>query len=152
MKNLFFIPFLYISFYAMAQDAGNTKIAKENQFLVDTWTGKGRFHSSSLHKTTGNINFDIEIEKDGKLDVKIGDANLIDPKIRKANYGFEIKGKLDKRIHPGIDLDKQKLIILLVMPENPQSGLQTIKGNFHLKSNYFFDFSMRVGGMTLERE
>ena len=48
--------------------------------------------------------------------------------------------------------EKDHLIILLVTPEERKGGVVVSNANFHLKSNYLFDFGMRVGGVTLVRQ
>ena len=72
--------------------------------------------------------------------------------ISEANYGFEIKGILNSTIKESVDFDKGHVIILLVLPENNRKNTSHSMANFHLKSNYVFDFGMRVGGVELVKK
>jgi len=47
---------------------------------------------------------------------------------------------------------KDHLIILLVTPLKDKDGALVSDANFHLKSNYVWDFTMRVGGVMLKKQ
>jgi len=42
-------------------------------------------------------------------------------------------------------------LILFVVPEENREDMTTADANFHVKSNYTFDFGMRVGGVMLTK-
>ena len=67
--------------------------------------------------------------------------------IDKADYGFEIRGTLDSKVKSDYGLDKDKVIVLLVLPIENRANIDSSEANFHLKSNFVFDFGMRVGSV-----
>jgi hypothetical protein len=100
----------------------------------------------------GEVPVEIILAADYKISAKIGEAYLTEVEIAKANYGIELRGVLDAKIKETIDFDKDHVIFLLVLQnENPQN-LEVIDANFHVKSNYIFDFDMRVGGVMLRKQ
>jgi hypothetical protein len=117
-----------------------------------TWKGEGNFFNISLNASIGSVPFEITIDKENIVTGKVGDARLTKTTIRKAGYGFEIRGILDTKLKKDHDLDRKHLIILLVMPEENRDSVRYSDANFHLKNNYFFDFAMRVGGVELRKE
>jgi len=76
----------------------------------------------------------------------LGDSQLMDARIEEWRNGYRVKGTLKGDVKNGVKLDKNCLFILLVNIDE-----EKIDGNFHIKSNFFFDFSMEVGGFTLTR-
>ena len=130
----------------------NDNLVADNPYLLGKWAGEGRFFDTDLNSEVGLVKIEIEINEDNAVDCKIGEALLINTSIAEAKYGFEIKGELDTKLKKGIELDKKYLIILLVLPEEGRSDVSMSDANFHLKSNYTFDFNMRVGGVKLTKE
>jgi hypothetical protein len=100
----------------------------------------------------GPVPFRIEIDKENIVSGMVGNARLTKTSIRKASYGFEIRGILDAKLKKDHDLDWDHLIILLVMPEDHRDSINYSNANFHLKNNYFFDFAMRVSEVALSKE
>ncbi len=131
-------------------DNGNS--VASNPFLIGKWAGEGRFLDINLNNEVGVVKIEIEIKEDNTILGIIGEAQLINASITETKYGFEIKGKLDSELKKGSDLNKDHLIILLVIPEENRKDVTKSDANFHLKSNYTFDFSMRVGGVLLTKE
>jgi len=134
------------------QNTDNENLIASNPYLIGKWTGEGRFLDRDLDKEIGIIKIEIEIKEDNTIHGKIGEAKLVNTRIAEAKYGFEIRGKLDSKLKNGNDLKKNHLIILLVLPEENRKDVTTSDANFHLKSNYTFDFSMRVGDVILSKE
>lgn len=145
-----FILILIISCNNQNTDNGN--LVASNPFLIGKWTGDGKLFDVDISKEIGLIKIDIEIKEDNSIHGKIGEANLINTSITESKYGFEIRGELNSKLKAGIDLNKDHLIILFVVPEENRQNLTKSDSNFHLKSNYTFDFSMRVGGVILKKE
>jgi hypothetical protein len=129
----------------------NEKLIASNPYLIGTWKGEGNFFNMSLNASIGPVPFEFTIEKDNIVSGKVGDARLTKTSISKTGYGFEIRGILDVRIKKDHDLDRDHLIILLVMPEDNRDSVNFSDANFHLKNNYIFDFRMRVGGVGLNK-
>ncbi len=152
MKNLAVMFILTLLISCVGQNTDNEILVASNPYLIGKWTGDGNFLDVDLDKEIGKIRIEIEIKKDNKILAKIGKAQLINTSIAESKYGFEIKGKLDSKLKDECDLDKDHLIILLVLPKQNKGDVLTSDANFHLKSNYTFDFSMRVGGVILTKE
>ena len=144
--------FILILALSCSQRPGNGNLVSSNPFLIGKWTGEGRFFDTDLHAEVGLVKIEIVIKGDSAIHCKIGEALMINTSIAKTKYGFEIRGELVSTVKKGMDLDKNHLIILLVLPEEGRDDVTTSDANFHLKSNYFFDFSMRVGGVKLTKE
>ena len=152
MKNLAVMFILTLLISCVGKNTDNEILVASNPYLIGKWTGDGNFLDVDLDKEIGKIRVEIEIKEDNKILAKIGKAQLINTSIAESKYGFEIKGKLDSNLKDECDLDKDHLIILLVLPKQNKGDVLTSDANFHLKSNYTFDFSMRVGGVILTKE
>jgi hypothetical protein len=128
------------------------EIIDSNPYLIGNWTGVGGFMDMKFAKSMGDVPFNILITKDHEITGTIGEAQINNMKISVASYGFGIKGILNSTIKEGVDFDKDHIIILLVLPEDNRQNVSSSSANFHLKTNYIFDFSMRVGGVQLVKE
>ncbi len=133
------------------QAADKEGVVAANPALIGTWTGEGRFLDAALDKDLGKVPLEVEINSDSTVAVGIGDARLTQTSIKKAGYGFEIHGILDSRIRKNKAEKKDHLILLLVTPVKDKDGVLMSDANFHLKSNYVFDLTMRVGGVMLKK-
>ncbi len=152
MRNLVMIFILILTISCSNQNADSENLVASNSYLIGKWSGEGKFLDGDLNKEIGVVMIEIEIKEDNTILGKIGEAQLINTSIEEVKYGFEIKGKLDSRLKSDSDLDKDHLIILLVFPEENRNDVTTSDANFHLKSNFTFDFSMRVGGVILTKD
>ena len=130
----------------------NQNLIESNPFLTGTWKGEGRFFNTTRNAEYGPILFEIVLSEEGIIKGNVGDARLTKTSIRKAAYGFEIRGILDAKLKKDKELDRKHLIILLVLPEDKRDSVKFSDANFHLKNNYIFDFRMRVGGVGLAKE
>lgn len=127
------------------------EIIKNNPFLIGTWTGTGNFLNISFNQEMGDIDFKVNITQNSEVRVFIGDTEIDHPEITKADYGFALKGTLKGPLKNGTPLTKDKIIILLVFPAITGETTRVSEANFHLKSNFVFDFTMKVGGVTLTK-
>ena len=134
------------------QAAEKQSVVAANPVLIGTWKGEGRFLDVALDKGLGKVPLEVEIKKDNTVAGRIGDAMLTRTSIKKARYGFEIHGILDSKIQKNKAEKKDHLIILLVTPAKDKEGVLVSDANFHLKSNYRFDLSMRVGAVTMKKQ
>jgi len=150
MKYLAIILVTFFTISCGQQILDSENVIQSNPYLVGKWIGEGRFLDKDLHEEIGDII--VEITKDNKVLARIGEATFTNTNIYKADYGFEIKGKLDKKVASSADLDKDCVIILLVLPKENRENAISSDANFHLKSNFTFDFGMRVGGVKLIKE
>jgi hypothetical protein len=152
MKNLAMMFILILAISCIDQNTDKGNLIASNPFLIGKWTGEGIFFDMDINKEVGPIKIEIEIKEDNSILGKIGEAQLINTNIAEAKYGFDIKGELDSELKKGTDLNKDHLIILFVIPEENRQDVTKSDSNFHLKSNYTFDFSMRVGGVILTKD
>ena len=130
----------------------NENIVAENPYLVGTWEGRGRLMDVDVTDKVGDIDIKIVIESDQNISLSVAGVIAENVKIEKATYGFDIFGELNEEISKTTPLDKSHIIILLVLPKEDRDKTDLSLGNFHLKTNYFFDFSMRVGGVALQKK
>ena len=115
---------------------------------IGNWEGQGRFYNVNFHEDVGMLPIHLEVNPDEKISGRVGNASLINGEISvdEHNHGFMIRGQLEGKIFPDSDFHKKKIILLLQIPQGDK-----IEGDFHLKNNFVFDFSMRPGGFTLHR-
>ncbi|MFY0653061.1 MAG: hypothetical protein JXQ96_13555 [Cyclobacteriaceae bacterium] len=136
----------------MGQDDKETKeIIATNSFLLGTWSGMGNFLDVSFAKDMGEVFIEVEIKEDNSINGHIGDSELLNLRMKKAEYGFAIYGELESKLNRKKDFEKDCLVILLVLAQEGRDSANSSDANFHLKSNFFFDFAMRVGGVTLTK-
>jgi len=134
------------------QAAEKENVVVANPALVGKWTGEGKFLDVAQDKDLGKVPLEVDIGNDNTVAGRIGDAKLTQTSIAKARYGFEIHGILDSRVKKGKTEKKDHLIILLVTPTKDKDGVWVSDANFHLKSHYCFDLTMRVGGVVLKKQ
>lgn len=123
-----------------------------NSVLIGKWMGEGEFLGKDIAKDIGKVALEFEISKDGAVTGKIGEAKLTETSIHKARYGIEIHGILDAPVKKDKAKKKDHLIILFVTPVKDKDGGLVSDANFHLKSNYVWDFTMCVGGVMLKKQ
>jgi len=152
MKIIAMMSILTIVLSCISQNADNANLVASNPYLIGKWTGEGRFLDRDFDKEIGVVKIEIEIGGDNTIQGKIGEAKLINTSIAEEKFGFSISGILDSKLKNGSDSKKDHLIVLLVLPEENREDATTSDANFHLKSNYTFDFTMRVGGVILTKE
>jgi len=114
--------------------------------LYGSWEGSGKLFNVKTNDLIGQIPFSIAVHPDNSVSGDLGDAQLMDAHIEEWRYGYRVKGTLKGDVKSEVKLDKNCLFILLFYVDE-----EKIDGNFHIKSNFFFDFSMEVGGFTLTR-
>ena len=148
----FLAIFLIVLMFSCVQDNSSPKeILDASPFLIGKWEGTGGFFDKDLNNIMGEVSIKINITSPEHITVAIGEARLKEIEMHKTNYGIELKGLLDKNIKDSIDLNKDHVIFLLVFQGENLEDLKVIDANFHVKTNYFFDFSMRVGGVMLKK-
>ncbi len=151
MKKLL-LCVLVISFVSCnTQKVDSAKLIDENKFLIGTWKGNGKFLDADLQQTLASIPIELEVKADHTILLNVAGINISNISINKAKYGFEIKGLLSDDVTKKKVSDKKHFILLFVIPENADSNLSKVDANFHLKSNFTFDATMRVGGVILSK-
>ncbi len=152
MKNFILFPFMSLIIISTISCSSqqNNDLISSNQYLIGKWVGNGKFLDKNLQHF-GLVSFEIEIKKDNTITGKIGDALLIETAIKKAkNFnGFEVYGILDTKLKKDKELNRKHLIILLNLPKGQNEIINKIDADFHLKTNFTFDFGMKVGNVQL---
>ena len=129
----------------------NETLVKDNPFLMGQWSGSGAFLDTNIRDKVGDVSIIVDIFQDGQVSVNFDDYDMKDIRLVETKYGFEIRGGIEPFSKSGVEFKKDKLIILLVFPKTDRETVTRSDANFHLKSNYFFDFTMRVGGVILNK-
>lgn len=129
---LCFVPVL-----AQAQDAA---------LLPGHWNASGRFYQVIVHEKCGLIPFDLQVDAELTLTGSIGRAKIAPatPKISKNRIDYH--AKLDAEPCPDGENSKKFLVLLIT-----ETTSKTFKGDFHLKSSFGFDLSMRPGSVEGQR-
>ncbi len=128
----------------------NESVIAANSYLMGKWSGSGNFLDQEFDQEMGEIPFIIDIYS-SELAVTVGETKMVNPQLIPAKFGFEIRGELAGPISSNQRIEKDKMIILLVMPEHNRELAQNWDSNFHLKENFSFDFTMKVGGVKLQK-
>lgn len=152
MKILYFALLALLMTSCDWVSSENENIVAENPYLMGTWEGQGRLMDVNVTDKVGDINIKIVIESDQKILLNVGEVMAENVKIKRANHGFDIFGELNEEISKTHPLDKSYIIVLLVLPKEDRDKTDLSLGNFHLKTNYFWDFGMRVGGVALQKK
>lgn len=152
MKKILIVLIAAILVSCNTQKVETENVVSNNKFLIGTWTGSGKFLDVKVNEEIGLVPMEIQINSDESLSGKIGEANLHDLSISKADYGFEIKGTLDKDVKAGKESKRRSLIILFITPDKSDTDIRYSPANFHLKTNFTFDGNMRVGGVNLSKK
>jgi len=117
------------------------------QFVGD-WHGEGRFYNVNLSSEVGYVRFTLRVTPDMEITGTVGNAEIVDTEIEVDDWndGYSIKGTVAGQIFPGNDFHKKRITLLLNEVED-----EVTIGDFHLANNFIFDFSMRPGAITLNR-
>lgn len=114
------------------------------------WVGEGWFLDVKLDREYGRFPLVITIHPDNTVDGNVGAARVMEGVVRERTSDFVVQGRLTGPVFEQGSLpaeDKDCLIILIELDENGSFK----DGNIHLKTNFRFDLTMRVGGLTLAR-
>lgn len=115
------------------------------------WTGEARFLERALAAEHGALAVELECGADGTFAGSLGGVALADwEALAFESGGLELRASLAGDVVTGGSLaaQDQRRVVLLLFPE--RDGRRA--GNLHLKSNFVFDPSMRVGALKLLRE
>ena len=112
-------------------------------------TGEGRFLDRDLNEEYGRFPIAIEIHADDSVTGTVGAAALFEGVIKSRPEDFLVSASLEGPVHEEGSLPEEKkdCVILIMQPLDAT----TLEGNVHLKTNFTFDFSMRVCGLELSR-
>lgn len=126
---------------------GQTEGNDMDQFIGE-WRGEGHFYNVNLSSEVGSVKITIRITPEMEILGTVGAAEIVDAEIEidDWNDGYSIKGSVQGQIFPDNDFHKKRITLLL----KPVEDGMTV-ADFHLANNFIFDFSMRPGGITLNK-
>ena len=115
-----------------------------------TWVGKGRFYDRSVNGEYGKFEVTMEIHPDNTVSGSVGGASLADGVIKSRPGDFLIEAELIGQVFDTGSLpgEKKDTVVFILKPP----GDAGTDGDFHLKTNLLFDFSMRAGALDLSRK
>lgn len=115
--------------------------------LVGNWVASGRFYNQAFQHEFGSVDFDLQIDKDWTLRGHVGSSSITPVKPTLEGQTIVYAATLQGAIRPGSSFAKDRLVLLLTSAEGGK-----ISGDFHLKSNFIFDWSMRPGEFVATRK
>ena len=113
------------------------------------WEGEAKFYDRDLNEEYGKYAMTIQIHPDNSVSGKVGSASIEDGVIKSRPNDFLIEGKLIGNVLETGSLPEENKDSLVLIIQPPDNG--SAEGDFHLKTNLFFDFAMRAGEMKLSR-
>lgn len=118
--------------------------------IYGAWEGHAWFLDVAL-KEYGAFQVKVEVNEDDRVTGTVGAASIEDGKIRKWRFppesGMEVTGRLSGPVFEGGPLPDQKKDCVIMMIELEDGAYKD--ANLHLKTNYYWDFTMRVCGLKL---
>jgi len=122
---------------------------KETKIVLDPvltgyWTGEAQFINVDLNAELGKVPIKISISEENTIRGSFGEAKLSNGTMTLEDGRFDLVAHLDGMINSEFGLYKRFVVIFGTIPVG-----NDINAEFHLKSNLFFDFSMRQGGVDL---
>lgn len=115
-----------------------------------SWAGKACFLDRHLHREYGGFSVALEIHPDNSVTGSVGAATLLGGVVTRRRDDYLIRARLEGPVFAaGSFLGEDKDCVVFILEPPQRTGT---KGNVHLKTNYAFDFNMRVGGLALSRQ
>lgn len=114
--------------------------------LPGRWSGVGRFYNVKFQATFGPLPFDLHIAQDLTLTGTVGGARIL-PCRPTTNHGRQdFRAELEGAIRPEKAFRKRRLVLMVTKAEG-----DTLVADFHLKTNFVWDWTMRVGHLEATR-
>lgn len=114
--------------------------------LIGRWSGTGTFFSADLRKKVDSIPFELEIGSDRSGKGRLGGVALSEMLVKPNRNYVEIRGRLARPISSDPVLAKDRLVLVIT-----GLGDSTMNTEFHLKTNFAYDLTMREGRVVLAR-
>lgn len=114
--------------------------------LAGHWTGQGRFYDADVQKRHGSIPFDLSVSPDLVLSGTVGGAAIRPARGKRHRQQVDFELLLTGDVLPGADFKKDHLVLVITGATG-----EAVSGDFHLKSNFIFDLTMRPGALELRR-
>lgn len=125
------------------------KLETVDSEIYGSWAGHSQFLDVALHQEYGTFPVVVEVRSDNTVTGTVGVASITDAKVVQRSNDYLIRGRLKGSVFKQGSLPREHkdCVIMLIELENGNFK----DGNLHLKTNFTFDFSMRVCGLTLDR-
>lgn len=115
--------------------------------LVGHWVGSGRFYDVKVQAERGSIAFDLHFQPDLTLTGTVGGAKLQPCKPKKIGSSIDFYTTLRGNVFPKKGFRKDHLVLLVTQTDGKE-----MSADFHLKTNFIFDWSMRPGEVIAIRK
>lgn len=116
---------------------------------LGVWSGQARFLDRDLAAEYGPFAVELEIGPDGLASGTIGSASLSAALASERGDELIVEGSLEGDVFATGSLPAQGKSLAVLILSKPSDGRTS--GNLHLKSNGFFDFTLRVCALELGR-
>lgn len=136
MKRIPEMMALLIAGAAQAQPVDPTQ-------LVGRWAGAGRLFDVKVQAEHGPMPLRLQIAPDLTLTGTVGGVAIRPSQGKPVNERIDFHAHLDGPVRPEGALKKDHLVLLVT-----QADGQAMQADFHLKTNFSWDFSMRVGHLV----
>jgi len=113
--------------------------------LPGHWVGNGRFFNAAFQTEFGHVPFDLWIQSDLTLTGTVGAAHIRPTSARLERDRIDYYVTLQGEIRPGSDFHKDHLVLLITVADGDK-----LEADFHLKSNFVWDWTMRPGVVELK--
>jgi hypothetical protein len=113
---------------------------------VGRWTGVGSLFSPDLSERVGPLPFSLDLADNRTGTGRLGDASLAVVKWSARREVLEIRADLSRAVGSDPALAKRHVVLVITAITD-----STMQGEFHLKSNYWYDPTMREGRVLFAR-
>jgi hypothetical protein len=113
--------------------------------LAGHWVGAGRFFNVAFQAEFGHVPFELQIQSDLTLTGTVGAAQIKPTPPRFERDRIDYYATLQGDIRPGSDFRNDHLVLLVTVAESDK-----LVADFHLKSNFVWDWTMRPGVVELK--
>ena len=142
MKAAVITGFVLAGFLATRADAQ----APEPGKVIGRWSGSGSLFDTTLAKRVGPIPIALTMESDQSGAGQLGNASLTVTRFTAGRGLIEVRADLSGAPAADRALAKRRLVLLVTSATD-----STLHAEFHLKSNFIFDPTMREGRVLLTR-
>ena len=113
--------------------------------LAGHWVGDGRFFNVAFQAEFGYVPFDLQIQSDLTLTGTVGAAHIQPTPARVERDRIDYYATLQGELRSGSDFRKDHLVLLVAVADGDK-----LVADFHLKSNFVWDWTMRPGVVELK--
>lgn len=112
--------------------------------IVGRWSADARLFDMHIRASTTPLAAELVIAADLSLSGQIGDATMASSSpVAKTPTRLEYRIRLNRPVHAHPDLGKDHLIVIITRRDGPDGPV--LDADFHLKSRFGFDPTLRVG-------